>query len=444
MRAYAHVAIAGHHEGRGDWPSVARYAGIAAESAAAPRLRGLRLAARRLLVEAQMRLGQPRAALATAEQLRSATQAESERRLHERLRRGLRAVEEAERARRTKPAPDALHQLAEAHLSDLGNPRQALEYCFRILSDFGQYPRLPDVAAILFGCYEKLGADATSHRLLERAAKNLGPGSPSPRQALLLAEAAAASGQPEMAIRWLRRLPRGVDLDRGAAGRATAVYLRAAEHFQASGAFGKALAAWRRAAALRVPPLAARAAVLAGEVLAKAGRHGDAARHLLAALAPQADPETMRRARRALAVGRLRRLDPVAYDAAHVGQLAVFGFLGRAVALGEQTLGGLPMDDTRRELGRHVADAFDGLVAYHLAAGDVERATGAVGRWLRLASPKDDLPRALAHLAACQELAGQHRARIETLSRLAIEFADRPEGAEARRELRLLNAPARP
>jgi tetratricopeptide (TPR) repeat protein len=416
-----------------------------------------------------MRLGQPKAALATAEQLLEATQAEPERRLRERLRRGLRAVEQAAAELRAGPAPALLHRLARAYLADLGDPRRALEHCFRILAGS------PEVAATIFACYQELGADVSSHRVLERAAKSLGTDGPTAEQALLLAEAAAAGGQPETAIRWLDCLPRASRLDRALADRVAAVCLKAAEHFQASGASDRALAAWKRAASSPTTPAAARASLLAGELLAKTGRHSEAARCLLAAIGPAAatgrdspwrsdgppsaaqgpgpspervrlsEPATVRRALHALTVGRLRRLDPAAYDAARVGELARFGFLDSAVRLGEQVISGLPETDPYRgEVGRHLAAAFDRLVAYHLALGDVDRAKDAVTRWLPLASPRHDLPRALAHLAACQRVAGQRRARIQTLSRLAIEFADRPEGAEARRQLRLLNSPAGP
>ncbi len=66
-----------------------------------------------------------------------------------------------------------------------------------------------------------------------------------------------------------------------------------------------------------------------------------------------------------------------------------------------------------------------------------------VQRWLRWARRDDDLPRALIRFAACQKLAGDAKAHVEALARLAQEFPDRPEGAEARRELLLIDT-ARP
>jgi tetratricopeptide (TPR) repeat protein len=224
------------------------------------------------------------------------------------------------------------------------------------------------------------------------------------------------------------------------------VWLRAGEQLLAQGRTERGLAAWRRAAAVRgAGPRAADASLRLGEWLMEHGRHAEAAQRLLEALRPEATESTLRGALRALTVARLRHRDRAAYDAARVGQLIRFGFLERAVAAGEQAVGGLlRQDPARQALERQLALAFDRWTETLLAAEEVERAREAVGRWLRRASPQRDLPQALQRLAQCQQQAGEHAARVATLSRLAIEFADRPEGAEARRQLQQLNAPPAP
>ena len=127
---------------------------------------------------------------------------------------------------------------------------------------------------------------------------------------------------------------------------------------------------------------------------------------------------------------------------ARVGQLAAFGFPESAIALGEQLIPSLNPGDPRREAIRaHMGRGFHDLAAYHLALRDEGPARSVVARWLRHATPQDDLPRALAKLVACHELSGNRRALVETLSRLALEFPDRREGAAARRRLLLLDTP---
>ncbi len=207
-----------------------------------------------------------------------------------------------------------------------------------------------------------------------------------------------------------------------------------------------ALAAYRKAA-VGGPKGgdAARAAVEAAKLAALDGDHWRAARLLLDTLMSQAPAGARREALRLLTVGRLQRQDPLAYDVAEVVQLAAFGFLEAAIAQGERlrqaTAGHL---DGRAMLRRALAEAFEGLAAYHLARGDVAAARQTLGRWIRSASRADDLPKALAYLAASYRQAGEERSLVEVLSHLAAEFPDRPEGAQARRELLLLDTRRQP
>jgi len=165
---------------------------------------------------------------------------------------------------------------------------------------------------------------------------------------------------------------------------------------------------------------------------------------LLAAVGPTAPPATRREALRLLTTGRLKRLDPLAYDVGEVAVAETLGFLPAAVERGEALLRPMaPGHPCRELLRRAVAAACDGLFAYHCACGDLAAARAAVGVWLRWARPDADLPAALSRLAAWQRLSGDERGRVETLSRLAHDFADQPEGAEARRQLMLLDTGTR-
>jgi len=438
-KAYAHRILAERYAANSQWQAAATHA----QQAVAAAHRPWRLKALRLLAQAQMRLGKPKGALAAAERLLAEARDNAAAQLRDRLRQGLQVVAGAHADTRANPTPEALRRLAGAHLRQLGNPRKALELCFRLLNEFPSYSGLADPASVIFDCYAQLGAEAASHRVLERAAKIIGETRLTREHTLLLAEAAAAGGEAEAALRWLDRLSKGGS-PRDARDRMAAVCLRAAEQFGARGELPKALAAWKRARRTGSRQLAARAALKAGEMLGEMGQHHQAARHLVAALEAEAKPATVREALRLLTAARRKREDPVAYDAARVGELVTFGFLGTAITLGEQIITGLPEEERPRHAARrYLATAFERLVAYHLACDQVEQAQSLVRRWLRHAAPQDDLPRALAKLAACQERAGQREALVLTLSRLTLEFPDRPEAAEARRQLLRLNAAGR-
>lgn len=434
-----HIRAARHHETLREWARGVEHAAQAAKAGAEARRPDQEQAALELLASAQMALGRPVEALATAQRLSA-----RHKQLVERLRRGLQAVVEGEAALPKGATPEFLHRLAVAYQAYLGDPRRALVPALRLLTRHPAYPRAKDVAAVVFDCYACLGAEASSLRMLEAAAAALGDARLSSQHALLLAESSVSGGQPRTGMRWLARGDSVDEADAAWQARAATVCLRAGEQLLTRGDAAGALAAWRRAAAFRHAPLAARASLRLGQELAKGGQHAEAAPHLLAALAPQADTATLKGALRALTVARLRLDDPVAYGAARVSQLSLYGFADKAAALGEQVLGGLMSADPRRGMAQaHVAKAYERVVDYHLATGSVERAREATLRWLRVATARD-LPAALSRLAACQKRAGDERARVETLSRLAIEFADHPEGAEAMRQLRLLDAPARP
>ena len=434
-RARAHLALAEHAARERSWSLAARHAAAAATTPHRP----ARVRACRLLATARMRLGEPAAALAAAERCLAETKSSDDKALCERLRGGLRAAGEL----RGAATAAGLHRLARVHLEQLGAPRAALEHSFRLLNEFPGYARLPEVAGLVFACYEELGADALSHRVLARAAAIIAEAALSPDQLLLLAEAAAAGARPEVALGWLGRIRVGK-----AAGpvqaRMTAVYLAVAEQFRAKGAGAWALDAWRHAERTGPGALAARAALRAGKFLAEHGEHTEATRRLLAALSPNAEAATVRQALRQLTLGRLGRADPPAYDAARVAELVRFGFLDSAAVLGERVADALPKSAPRSgDVRRHLARAFERLVDYHLACGNAGAASRVVARWLDRASPASDLPRALANLARCQRLSGERKGLIETLSRLALEFPGSPEGSEARRQLLLLNRPGR-
>jgi len=206
-------------------------------------------------------------------------------------------------------------------------------------------------------------------------------------------------------------------------------------------ALGAALAACRRAATGGTKGGgAARAAVEAAKLAAAEGDHWRATRLLLDTLMSQAPAAVRREALRLLTVGRLQRLEPLAYDVAEVVQLAAFGFLEAAIAQGERLrLAVAASPEGAATLRRALAEAFEGLTAYHLARGDIAAARQTLGRWVRGASRADDLPRALAWLATSCRQAGDEKGLVEVLSHLAAEFPDRPEGAQARRELLLLD-----
>jgi Tol biopolymer transport system component/tetratricopeptide (TPR) repeat protein len=436
-RAWAFLAMARDAADVAAWELAARRAEEAAKAASGP----VRVAALDLLARARMRLGRPEHALKAAQRRRAARDDPESQALCERLECGLDTVRQAV-AVEDASAEDLLH-LARAYGEDLGQPRRAADLAFRLLAQFPKSPQAPAAAKRVFACCEDLGADAACHRLLERAADRLGRERLTPSERLLLAEAAVASGQAARGIEWLEPVEQHGASDAALAERVARVCLLAGEQLLAQGNTEHGLAAWRQAAALaQARPQAAQASLRLGEWLMEHGRHTEAAHHLLGALRPEATETTLRGALRALTVARLRHRDRPAYDAARVGQLVRFGFLEEAVAAGDLALSGLLAEDPAANAVRdELTAAFDRWTAALLAAGDVREARKAVDRWLRRASPDGDLPQALQKLAACQRRAGHREAWVTTLSRLAIEFADRPEGAAARRELQRLNAP---
>jgi tetratricopeptide (TPR) repeat protein len=438
-RAYAHRLAAEDAATRDQWPAAARHARDAAASPHPPSRRR----ALALLAQAQMRQGKPKAAAATAERLATEFGDAAARRLAERLRRGLDAAAEAEAALRDAPAPEPIERLAQARLGQLGDPRGALELYFRLLSDFPDFPGGPRAARGVLDCCRQLGPAAASHRVLERAAARLGERHLTPDQILLLAETAAANGLADAALAWLDRLPLDERSAR-VAERAAAACAAAGDLLQARGRSDAALEAFQRGARGASGAPAARSALRAAQLLVEAGRPVEAVPLLLRALSPEAGPDTVRDALRYLAAGHLRRADPVANDAARVGELVTFGFHGSAVAFGEPLVTGLPSAHPCRGLvDGHLATAFERVAAYHLARGELAEAKALVARWARAASPGGQA-RALLWLARCQELAGEAEARVATLSRIVLEFPDSGEAAEARRELHKLSAPRGP
>ncbi|HUT34511.1 MAG TPA: hypothetical protein VNE39_13575 [Planctomycetota bacterium] len=424
----------------GEWANAASAARKAAESRDAQ----AGLHALRLLARAQMRLGNPKGALATAEAILSRGADGAAQALREALRSGIETAQRLEAEVRDAPSPVVLQALADTHLRQLGNPRGALDLLFRLAKEFPQGSHLRAAAESVLGCAGELGGQAVSYRVLEWAAGQLGADTLTPSQRLLLAQAAAANGDGRAALRWLAPLASG-PVPAGLRSPAAEAFLAAADQLAAIPGAPEVLSAYRRAMALGSGGVAARAALGAARLLARGGGHWEATRLLLEALAPQAPPAVRREALRLLAVGRLQRRDPLAYEIAEVAQHAAFGFLDAAIARGEQLEPAVAVDPARRAaLRQALAEAFDGLVAYHLARGDAGSARGVLARWLRGASRGHDLPRALAQLAACHRTAGDTRSLVEVLSRLAAEFPDRPEGAQARRELLLLDTSGTP
>ena len=432
-RAIAHRQIAEVYAGLGQWRLVADHAREAAKAEGPPGER-----ARKLLVEAEMRLGKPGAALQTASALAAEPKDSEAQKLAARLRSGL---EDADRLRKqlaAKPTPRLLHQLADVTRSGLGNPRGALGLYFGLLDQHPDYPRAAEVAAALFDCYAHLRAHRASYRLLARMADLVGDGALTADHMLLLADAAIAGGKPDAARAWLDRLPREAD-----AARAAELWCRLAESEVARAMPDAARAAWTHAAQAE-GPIGAEASVAVARLLAQAGAHQEAARLVLAGFRPEATVPTMRAAMQLLARAQLQRTDPVAYGVARIGQLVAFAYYESAAKAGEQLLTGLPANDRQRAtLRRHLAAAFDHLATYHIASADVTDAYEVTRRWLRSAAADDDLPRALATLAACHALRGDRRALVDTLTRLTLEFPDRAEGVAARRQLLLLDAPDR-
>jgi len=435
LAAYAHGLLASQAAKSRDWPLAAAHA----QPAAAGAEPSIRLPALQLLATARMRLGDPQAALEAAQHLQAEAPNGAARALCENLRRGLQNAAEAEADLRPQPSPAALLRLARAHLERLGNPRRALELCFRLLTDFPEAPERSRAVAALFDACEQLGTDAASHRVLARAAALVGTASLTPRQVLLLADSAAANGEPDSAVRWLDALPGGAATG-SLRERVAAIALRAGEQAIARGLPPEALAAFERSARTGPSAPAAAASLAAARLLLDAGRHREAAHFLLGALTPAADPATLREALRILATARLQRRDPLASDAARVRELATFGFLESAIALAEPLLGTLPAaDPLRDDVSTGLATAFERLTAYHLTIGDLLQAHRVVDRWVSRARRDMDLPKALLTLATCQRLNRETQAMTDTLSRIVAEFPDRPEAAEARRQLLLLN-----
>ena len=431
-RALAHRLLAGIYARIGQWTLVARHAAAATDAAAhAPTLR--------LLAEAQMRLGKPSVALATAQRLAQTSHSKADERLVARLTRGIEAAGPLSKrlaARRTAPL---LHRFAMLQRTHLGNPRAALAAYLDLMRSFPDDPRLPAAAAGVFDCAAQLPAHPPTFAILERTARIIGHDALTPAHKLLLAGAATSGGQPEVAVTWLERLAEG-ELP----SRTAEAWCSVARDFEARARTDRALGAWTRAAAIGSPTVRARAATAAAELLAAEGRHGEAARRLGGVFRPEADVATLREAMRLLARGRLHRADVLAYGTAHVGQLAAFGFLDTAAREGEQFISGLPPsgpDDD--ELRCHLATAFRQLAAYHLARDEAVTAQRVVRRWLRWASADADLPAALMALADCHEATRQRRPLVEALTRVALEFPDRPEAADARRRLLLLDTTPR-
>ena len=430
-RAHAHGLVAEVYARLGQWELVAEHAAAPGDAAPGP--------ARRLLAEAQMRLGRPADARATAERLAQDAGDKTAQRLLDRLTGGLGTLATLNQQLARKRSPALLFRLAALHHAQLGNPRAALACYLDLIEQFPDYPRLPAAAAGAFDCYAQLPAHPPTYAVLERLSRLVGPEELTRDRIHLLATAAVAGGQPDVAATWLERLPPEVW-----PAHTAEIWSRVAGAFEANGRPDRALDAWTGIASAGPSAARARAAASAAELLAARGRHAEAARRLADAFRPEADVPTLRQAMRLVARGRLHRADDLAYGTARVGQLAAFGFLETALREGEQFITGLPPGDPRRgELRRLLGPACRQLASFHLASGDAVRARAVVTRWLRWASPKTDLATALATLADCHEAARQRRALVETLTRIVLEFPDRPEAADARRRLLLLDTAPR-
>ena len=444
LAAWASEAMADLCAARGDWAGAAEHARKAAEGRQ-PAGRGRAL---HILAKAQMRLGDPKGALASLRKLLAQHPDEAASALQQQLEKGLETASALEAELRATPSPVLALALANTHLAELGNPRKALELLFRLLQEHPEGSHLRPAAAAVFEACEQLGPAAASHRVAEWAARTLGEDALAPSQIAFLAATAARNADAGAALRWAERFasqpPAGSKPAGGShAGQAALAAVTAAEQLVVQNAPDAALAAYRQALALGPGPAAAQAALGAAKLLAQQGDHWAATGLLLDVLALEATAATRREALRLLAAGRIQRRDPLAYDIAQVGELAAGGFLDTALARGDELMSGLALarNDPRREaLRRHMAAACSQLADCYLARGEAAPALDAARRWMRWASPGDSLAQALARLAAAHALAGDQKARVEALSRLALEFPTTPEGAAARRELLLLDA----
>ena len=207
------------------------------------------------------------------------------------------------------------------------------------------------------------------------------------------------------------------------------------EHLAAHGETAAARQAYEHAAQ-GSGAAASNAALRAATLAAGAGEHWKAARLLLRALERQGGAETMRAALRELTALRLRRAEPVAYEAAYAAALAGFGYLETALDLGERLL---PLVPEGEPLGRLLAERLDScraaLVGYLQRSGRLPLALRVARRWVAKASGETSKARALAALARTHELAGDKRSLTAVLARLALEFPATDQGAWARREL---------
>lgn len=437
--AFAHRAVAEAFAERGDWANAASHAQRAATQDGPGQT-----AALRLLTTARLRAGDSAGALEAVGRLRAREDSESLRALEHGFRQGIETAARLEAELREAPSPLVLQALADTHLHQLGNPRQALDCLVRLARAFPVGSHLPAAAASVFRACEQLGPKGASSRLLEWAAAATGAESLTPEQLTLLAESCAAHGDGAGAARWASRLPPG-KLSAALAARAAEAALAAAAQLAPADA-DAALGACRHAMALAPGgAVGARAALETARLLADRDEHWEATTLLLDALAPAAAPATRREAIRLLAAGRVQRRHPIAYDTAEVAELAAFGFLESAVSRGQQLLQVLPGDSERRaRLRGAVGSAYAGLFDCHRVRGDAAAARAVAEAWLRWAASAER-PRALASLAASHRMAGDHAALVETLSHLALEFPDKPEGVEARRELlRLDTSPGAP
>ncbi len=434
--AFAHQAVAEAFAAQGEWATAASHAQRASVSEGRGQADALRL-----LATARMRVGDPAGALEAIALLRARRDSDEVRALEQAVRQGIETASRLEGEFREAPSPLVLQALADTQLQ-LGNPRKALELLVRLARAYPNGTHLTAAAASVFRACEQLGPKGASSRLLEWAAGAAGAETLGPEHLTLLAESCAADGDAAGAARWAGRVPAG-KLAPALACRAAEAALAAAAQLAPADAEA-ALGACRHAMALAPGgAVGARAALETARLLAERGDHWEASTLLLAALAPAAAPATRREAIRLLAAGRVQRRHPIAYDTAEVAELAAFGFLESAVARGQQLLQVLPGDPARRARLRGAVDAaYAGLFDCHRVRGDVAAARAVADAWARWAT-HDERPRALAALAACHRMAGDLGALVETLAQLALEFADRPEGVEARWELlRLDTGPA--